>query len=361
MISTIYSFILVLLILELNSKNLLHTFALANSVSPRISIVTGANGYVGREIVHTLLADEDRKNQRIYCLVREQRVESETNYWTDRSNCVTVMPYDMLDGGESVRNVLKSEFESSDDYDGTLSPCIYHVASVFGPSQDHIQTAKDNVKGTEDLIRVLAEFKNCRLVVTSSMAAVRGSGQVPTNGKFYTFQDWNTLSQLGANWGSSYQWSKMESERRAWELTREYNIPMSSICPSFVFGPPSDGMMTSSYSITMVSQWVRGESPVQSRLCVDIRDVAQAHVAAGTLPQAIGQRFIVSKEERVPSKEMAEALRQVCRDLGLGNPDAINFDADFQGGAIPIGSREVESVERLNDSLGITLRPVFET
>ena len=111
----------------------------------------------------------------------------------------------------------------------------------------------------------------------------------------------------------------------------------------------------------MVSQWVRGESPVQSRLCVDIRDVAQAHVAAGTLPQAIGQRFIVSKEERVPSKEMAEALRQVCRDLGLGNPDAINFDADFQGGAIPIGSREVESVERLNDSLGITLRPVFET
>jgi nucleoside-diphosphate-sugar epimerase len=340
------------------------TFALASSITRRASIVTGANGYVGREIVHALLNDDysnDHK-QEIICLVRPARIESEEKYWNTKSDCVNVLPYDMLDGGATVRQALELACRHNNEgKDEDTNVCLYHVASVFGPSEDHIQTAKDNVKGTEDLVETLASFKNCRLVLTSSMAAVRGSGQDPENGELYTYKDWNTISTLGANWGSSYQWSKAESERRAWELAKQHDINMCSICPSFVFGPPSDGMITQSYSITLVGQWVRGESPVQSRLCVDIRDVARAHVAAGTRPEAVGQRFIVSKEERVPSKDMAEALKQVCKESGLGDPDKITFDAQFSGGVIPIGSREVASAERLKESLGITLRPVRET
>jgi nucleoside-diphosphate-sugar epimerase len=100
---------------------------------------------------------------------------------------------------------------------------------------------------------------------------------------------------------------------------------------------------------------------VQSRLCVDVRDVAKAIVAAGTMSEAIGQRFIVSKEERVPSQEMAKALQAACRETGVGSADKITYDADFQGGAIPIGSREVEATEKLERILGVTIRPVQET
>lgn len=202
------------------------------------------------------------------------------------------------------------------------------------------------------------------------MAAVRGSGQEPQNGKFYTHQDWNTLSKLDEkNWGSCYQWSKAESERVAWDIAKEMSIPMTSLCPSFVFGPPTgaDGSiggvipLSSSYSITLVGQWVRGESPVQSRLCVDIRDVAKAHIAAGTFKDAIGERFIISTEARVPSEEMAKELANVCRETKLGDPEAISFDGDFKGGAIPIGTQEVEAATRLETLLGVTLRPVQET
>jgi nucleoside-diphosphate-sugar epimerase len=146
---------------------------------------------------------------------------------------------------------------------------------------------------------------------------------------------------------------------------------MTSVCPSFVFGPPTtipssssnqhDVNLSNSYSITLVQKWVRGESPVQSRLCVDIRDVARAHVAAGTIDQAIGERFIVSTEARVPSEEMAKELEKVCKETGVGDPNSISFDSNFQGGAIPIGSKEVEAIERLNDILDVTLRPVSET
>jgi len=319
----------------------------------RSSIVTGANGYVGRQVVKTLLEEECHP---VYCLVRESRVKSEKEYWSQKTNDVTVLPYDMLDGGKSLTNALKQAC-SSDESDSDV--CVYHIASVFGPSENHIQTAKDNVQGTEDVVSSVAKYPNCKLVVTSSMAAVRGSGQTPLNGKFYTHEDWNTHSKLGDGWGSSYQWSKAESEKRAWDLAKELNVPMSVICPSFVFGPPTDyKQLSQSYSIELVGQWVRGESPVQSRLCVDIRDVALAHVAAS---RQMGERFIVSAEERVPSKDMAQALMQVCRESGLGDADRITFDADFQGGAIPIGEQEVEATERLEQILGIKLRPVEET
>jgi nucleoside-diphosphate-sugar epimerase len=262
----------------------------------------------------------------------------------------------MLDDGTTIQQALVDAHDKNPS-----EVCVYHIASVFGPSEDHIQTAKDNVKGTEDLVKVVSKFPDCKLVVTSSMAAVRGTGQSPLNGEYYTSKDWNSHSKLGDNWGSSYQWSKAESEKRAWELANEHNVKMSSICPSFVFGPPSDGILSSSYSITLVSRWVFGKSQVQSRLCVDVRDVAKAMVAAGQLPEAVGERFVVSKEERVPSQDMAKALKRVCQQTGFGDADSITFDAEFQGGAIPIGSREVEAAEHLEKVLGVTLRPVEET
>lgn len=378
----------------------------------RISIVTGANGYVGREVVNVLLnLDNDRLDNsennnddyddEILCLVRPKRVTSETTYWesllnnknipnsreesssslrstsqmsssmleSTRHPTLRVLPYDMLDGGRSINDALEiatSNVVTEDDIPTEL--CVYHVASVFGPSDDHIQTALDNVQGTKDLVTAIGHLRsrnvncNCRLVLTSSMAAVRGSGQAPSNGRYYTHEDWNTQSKLeDNNWGSSYQWSKAESERVAWEMAKVHGIPMVSICPSFVFGPPASGDLSSSYSITLVGEWVRGESPVQSRLCVDIRDVAKAHVAAGRRPEAVGERLIVSTESRVPSEEMAKELKEVCRETGLGDPQFISYDSNFQGGAIPIGCQEVEATNRLQNILGVNLRSVHET
>ena len=71
-------------------------------------------------------------------------------------------------------------------------------------------------------------------------------------------------------------------------------IELITLCPSFVFGPPpplpaklkntsTKTAISSSYSLALINQWLQGESPVQSRLCADVRDVAMAHIAAGTM------------------------------------------------------------------------------
>ena len=77
-----------------------------------------------------------------------------------------------------------------------------------------------NVKFSECVVKTLAMFFkqfpyiNPRVIITSSMAAVRATDQIPLNGKYYTHRDWNTISKLNKkNWGLCYQCSKAESER----------------------------------------------------------------------------------------------------------------------------------------------------
>ena len=327
--------------------------------------MSGANGFVGRHVIHKLLEQQTSNEQVIICLVRKEKIEYESLYWcavTDemqRSDlCIKVMPYDMLDDGNTLSDALECGIQY---YSSTKECpiCIYHIASVFGPTADPIETAKQNVKSTENAVRVLDKFYQQhpniikpRLVVTSSMAAVRATDQTPLNGKWYTHKDWNTLSKLNMkNWGSCYQWSKAESERVAWEMVKECNeryakeedddssmkkrkIEMVSLNPSFVFGPPpplpikmkhTKSAGSSSYSLTLIKQWLKGESTVQSRLCGDVRDVASAHVAAGTVDLGslpgndADRRYILSSEERISSEITAQALIRGVEQAGGSN------------------------------------------
>ena len=390
---------------------LLLLFALATSAVAYVSVITGANGFVGRHVVHSLLQQSDDTSV-IICLVRENKVPQEALYWCaqtddmDRNNvCIKVMSYDMLDNGKTLLKALEAGLQNSASKSCQI--CVYHVASSFGPTPDPIQTAKDNVQSTEDAVRELDKFYQShpeikpRIVVTSSMAAVRATDQTPLNQKHYTYKDWNTLSKLNAdNWGSCYQWSKAESERRAWELVKECNdryareddgkdsrrkIEMVALCPSFVFGPPpplptkikdTTIASSSSYSLTLINQWLEGKSPVQSRLCADVRDVANAHVVAGTMKQLPGdndsdRRYILSTEERLTSEATAQALikgverarkenQQASSSIEI-DPSEITCDNEFTGGAIKIGDREVEASERLERDLGVVCRSVEET
>ena len=377
--------------------------ALASSANAYISIITGANGFVGRQVVYSLLQQRNGDSKdAVICLVYPDKVPREETYWNDHvmdqdddNVCVKVLPYDMLDGGETLNDALKTAITYYVDHPSESCPiCIYHIASVFGPTADPIQTANDNVQSAEDVVRTLDKFyqshpnAKLRLVLTSSMAAVRATDQKPLNGKFYTHRDWNTLSKLnGENWGSCYQYSKAESERRAFELVKECNekyakekqIEIVALCPSFVFGPPPPmpSKMTdttkngsSSFSLTLINQWLRGESPVQSRLCLDVRDCAEAHIAAGRMnklpDEDVDRRYILSAEERLSSEATAEALmrgveRATKDSLRTIDLSKMTCDTQFTGGAIPIGQQEVEATERLKRDLGVVCRPVEET
>lgn len=366
------------------------------------------------------------RDETIICLVRPHRIKYEQAYWNghlqDTINnrvCIKVMPYNMLDGGTSLYEALQfglrqhsypeqqpREEEQVEKNSYECSLCLYHVASTFGPTPNPIQTALDNVQSATDafssLCRLQSSFNEkgvlpkLRMVLTSSMAAVRATNQPPINGEYYTNRDWNNLSGLDENnWGSCYQWSKAESERQVLEMAGEWNecieeceagrcIEYVALCPSFVFGPPpplptspivtsdnnpSCGDTSTSYSIELVKNWLYGKSEVQSRLCIDVRDVALAHVNAGTMDlskstkdksSANCLRYILSTEKRLSSTKVAQALKSAIQMNKGIDLSAIKCDTKFDGGAIKIGEKEVEASERLQE-LGVVCRSVEET
>ena len=101
----------------------------------------------------------------------------------------------------------------------------------------------------------------------------------------------------------------------------------------------------------------------QSRLVVDVRDAADAHIAAATLGGGHmgGKRLITSCERRVPAAELADALRERLRARGWHDAaEQISADLAFDGGAIPIGDREVVAAAGMAE-LGVKCRPTEET
>jgi nucleoside-diphosphate-sugar epimerase len=321
------------------------------------------------------------------------------------------MPYDMLDGGVTLEKSIQCCLDQcalQGPPNITVTINLFHTASIFGPTKTPIETAKQNVQGTKDTIQTLARviaaatattttrtLLHAHLILTSSMAAVRGPGQQPSNKSYFTSQhDWNTISTCGtdSSWGMCYQWSKMYSERLAWKLCDELNISMTSLCPSFIIGPLLSGslleeqehnLVSLPYSLELIKSWLNGDSPVQSRLFVDVRDVAAAHVAAATTRDLIHKnshsskyyrqrRYLVSTERRIPAQEVAHTLlkiieqeqeqnRQQQQEQQITIKKKMYCDDKFDGGYIPIGQIEVLTSDILRDDLGVTCRPIQES
>ena len=111
---------------------------------------------------------------------------------------------------------------------------------------------------------------------------------------------------------------------------------------------------------------------MQSRLCVDVRDVALAHVEAGRMSfddTTDQRRYILSTEARLSSELTADAFKravdQYSRVTGGGSTSIdttkIECDTNFDGGKIKIGDQEVECTDLLKRDFGITCRSVDET
>ena len=89
------------------------------------------------------------------------------------------------------------------------------------------------------------------------------------------------------------------AERKAWEIAlAQSHYTLTTINPSFVMGPTLSGRDDAA-SVVFIRDMLKGKLRTgvpQLRFgCVDVRDVAAAHISALTNPSAPGQRFLCSK------------------------------------------------------------------
>jgi dihydroflavonol-4-reductase len=201
---------------------------------------------------------------------------------------------------------------------------IYHTASPFQIGRGRLSGQKrfidPAVRGTENVLlaclRPETRHQIQRVVVTSSIAAVAGyydqkkGDPVP----IYDESDWNTTSTPQQD---PYSYSKTEAEKLAWRLaTDTQNSDKSwdlvTILPGFVLGP-SLTKETESGSIEFMRQLLGGRlalgAPAWQQSIVDVRDVAMAHLRAGSDRHRVpsGRYILVAASKSI--LDIASALR----------------------------------------------------
>src|SRR5262249_55108419 len=130
-----------------------------------------------------------------------------------------------------------------------------------------------------------------RVVMTSAAAAARpplSSGKVSNETIWASPED----PQF-----DDYRVSKILAERAAWEFMHASggSTEFTTILPGAVFGPLL--IRENQGSVAIIRRLLDGSPAALPRLgfwVVDVRDLADLHVRAMTLPEASGQRFIAA-------------------------------------------------------------------
>lgn len=263
-------------------------------------------------------------------------------------------------------------------YDRAMKDCdvVIHTAAPFPAEIRNEQHAEEVVAacvdGTRNILQAAARCGVQRVVVTASMAAIRGPADEPSDGRCFGVKDWNRTSRRDGKGMEPYQWAKTRAEEAAFELGDALGVQVVSILPTWVIGPPRHAGVRSA-SVKLVRGWLQGQGKVQSRLVCDVRDAAAAHVIAATvpLPPSSSRRILVGGEARVTAAEMRALLLAALAALPDSETryscDTLSPADTWVPPAAPAGAKEVEVAASLallgqrGEEGGLELRPVSAT
>ena len=200
------------------------------------------------------------------------------------------------------------------------SAYVLHVASPFpaaAPKDENelIVPARD---GALRVLRAAAAAGVKRVVLTSSIAAI-AYGHDELGDHTFDEDDWSNIDgTIGA-----YEKSKTLAERAAWDFIASEEakgMELAVINPGGVLGPILNEHAGT--SAELVKRLLLRQLPACPRIgfsFVDVRDVAAAHLAAMTAPDAAGKRFACT-ESHAWIRDMALILDRHYADKGYNVP-----------------------------------------
>ncbi len=252
-------------------------------------MVTGATGYLGSWVTKGLLD----AGVTVHAAVRDPQNASKVAHLNR-----------LAEQAPGTLHLFAGDLLRPGSYDQAMEGCsiVIHTASPFiravaDPQRDLVAPA---LQGTRNVLAGVERTPSVtRVVLTSSIAAMYGDAvdirRYP--GRIVTETCWNTTSSLSHE---PYPYSKTMAEKEAWRLAeRQDRWSLVTINPSMILGPSLNSAPTSDSFSTirmLIDGTTRLGAPRVGISVVDVREVAQAHIAAAFLTEAHG-RYITSAED----------------------------------------------------------------
>lgn len=320
-------------------------------------LVTGGSGYLGGWCVVELLRRGYRVRTTVRDLAREAEVRTTVASQVDAGDRLTVVAADLLDDA---------------GWEDAVGGCDYvlHVASPFPPVQpkdpdELIVPARD---GTLRALGTSLDAGVERIVVTSSVAAITGSGKA-VSGRPLDERDWSDPDNPKL---SPYACSKTVAERAAWDFMAERGATekLATVNPGAIIGPVLND--DRSFSLQAIERLLGGMPgvPQIGFSFVDVRDVADLEIRAMTAPEAGGERFVavttfqwMADIATVLRSRMGEAAAKVpSRSIPNFVVRAMAiFDPSVRSIVGQLGRKTEASSEKARARLGWSTRPIDET
>jgi nucleoside-diphosphate-sugar epimerase len=268
-------------------------------MTDRLVLVTGGSGFIAGHVILAALDAGYRVRATVRNLTREPQVRAT-----------------LADAGMTAGDRLEfvaADLTADDGWAAAMVgvDAVLHVASPvrIGRVDDEDAVIRPAREGALRVLRAARDASVRRVVLTSAFHAV-GFGHPHSHGDF-TERDWTVLDGPGVD---AYGRSKTLAERAAWDFvtTEGRGLELVTLLPVAVMGPVMGSEISGSNHI--VQAMLTGGMRRYPRMfipIVDVRDVAAAHVAALTAPNAAGERILLaSGEPAIAMQRIAATLRE---------------------------------------------------
>ena len=310
-------------------------------------LVTGASGFVGKWCVVKLL----EKGYRVRGTIRSEAKAKQV-----RETVGALVGADAISRLELVKADILDDKGWPEALAGVSA--VMHVATVIRGDEPRDQSLviRPALEGTGRILKATHAAGIKRLIITSSIATV-GYGHGQTSGT-RTYNETHFTQFETMRWTWAYCVGKTKAERLAWAFAKEHGMEVTTIHPGAIIGPALDE--DASISVGMVSGLLDNSTPAlpsNGFSIVDVRDVADMHVAALEKSEAIGQRYLATAEY-MPFPEVAKVVQELYPERKIVNREApdwiIKLVAMFGGPARQI-INDIGNVKIFDGSKGEAL------
>jgi nucleoside-diphosphate-sugar epimerase len=248
-------------------------------------LVTGATGFVGSQLVPSLVSRGDA----IRALVRK------TSRLEDLRHPRVELCYGDVTDPDSLRNAVQG------------IEAVIHCASVVGESGNREEFLRVNVEGTRNLLEACRGLPLKRFVHISSLSVITG----------YKDHEGTKEEAPYRPTGENYADTKIEAEKLVLEYGRRHQIPVTILRPGFIFGPGDRLFLP-----TVIKNLREGKVKLidQGKKLLNLTHVGnliEAIDRALTQDEAVGEIFNITDGEKVSKRQFFFAVADL---MGIPRP-----------------------------------------